>query len=135
LFATAVTVDEVIDCIEMHCDEANQCEEEDEKKRIEHFRNETLIPVLREMSQEKLTQFVSFCTGFDYIPDEYDGKPFKIIVELNRNENMDDNSIPMAHTCVFTLKLPWRVYGGDRDIFTEKLDMAIAYSDGVMTMK
>jgi hypothetical protein len=126
-----------------HDPEARELKMAQHLERMTSFMSDTLIPTLREMSQEKLTQFVEFCTGYHYIPEinENDkgtkhGKSqvFGIVVELNQDERMDEDSLPVSHTCVKTLKLPWHIYGGDRDKFASKLDMAMDYSRGVMAM-
>ena len=46
-----------------------------------------------------------------------------------------DNLVLLKMTCVHTLKLPWHVYGGDRDVFVHKLNASLKNSKNRMTMR
>jgi hypothetical protein len=154
IFAKNVTAEEVIKCIKTHIQLNNSCRDgmdgkegqvkcNDELERLDSFVDKALFPLLRSMSSEKLSNFVEFCTGYHYIPDVFsddtdkkheESQRFVIGVELNQDEGMDEESLPVSHTCIKTLKLPWGLYGGDRDKFAAKLDMAMDSCVGVMTM-
>jgi hypothetical protein len=86
-----------------------------------------LVDILRDKCQrdsEFLRDFVWFVTGSHYIRQS----DFKIIVEFNSSEDLDDNTLPSVHTCVNTIKFPVLVYNGDREVLEQKLDMALAHS-------
>ena len=67
--------------------------------------------------------FLFFVSGYQAVPME----GFKITVEFNILESGDVASLPVAHTCVSTLKLPGLAYEGDSNVLEEKLDKVIAY--------
>ena len=107
--------------------------EDDEKKPLEHqkeFFNTVLKDVIREMTNEERKQFTFFCSGYDYLPHRVDTKEkFCIVVEFSYEE-MEATSLPVAHTCVNTLKLPGEAYGNNKARFKSKLLKAMELSKG-----
>ena len=103
--------------------------QEDLKDNQDIFFNITLKEVIREMDNDDLESFISFCTGFNYLPHRHHNGAFKIKIEFNVSE-MEEMSLPVAHTCVNTLKLPAQAYGNDKEIFKSKLHKAMKLSKG-----
>ena len=89
----------------------------------------TLKEVIREMDNDDLESFTSFCTGFNYLPQRHQKGEFKIKIEFNVSE-MEEMSLPVAHTCVNILKLPAQAYGNDKKVFLSKLHTAMKNSKG-----
>jgi hypothetical protein len=140
IFAQAVSADEVIGCLQRQLaidddqsDKGRHLDRKVEHGRLSLFIKDILEPILREMSPEKLAQFVEFCTGYHYIPIK-GNEAFGIVVEMNHDEGMHDDSLPVSHTCGKILKLPWNLYGSDKVKFALKLDMAMDGSRGIMSM-
>jgi hypothetical protein len=80
-----------------------------------------------------LTRFVSYCTGQSYIPDIDLNPDFKILIEFNYSEMLDDH-LPVVHTCVKTMKLPASAYDSNIETFQQKLSQAMAFSKGSFDM-
>jgi HECT-domain (ubiquitin-transferase) len=86
-----------------------------------------LVDVLRDKckdNSEFIRDFVWFVTGSHYIRHS----DFKILVEFNSSEDLDEETLPTVHTCVNTIKFPVLVYNNDREVLEQKLDLAIANS-------
>jgi HECT-domain (ubiquitin-transferase) len=82
-----------------------------------------------------LTDFVEFCTGQSYLPDLDCNTDYKITVEFNSDENeIGENHLPVAHTCINTLKLPGAAYNGNMEDFERYLSIALETSKGVFGM-
>ncbi|GAX11953.1 hypothetical protein FisN_8Lh042 [Fistulifera solaris] len=88
------------------------------------------VDVVRSMAKDDpdfLATLVLYVLGYDYLPV---GVP--IIVEFNYSEFMkkvidQNNSLPMAHTCVHVLKLPGTAYNADAGLLRSKLKMSLDY--------
>jgi hypothetical protein len=86
-----------------------------------------LVDVLRERclsNKDFLLDFVWCITGSKFIPQT----AFKIRIEFNYEELPVPDSIPVAHTCDRTLKLPGLAYDGNRGKFEQKLDYFMEYA-------
>lgn len=94
-----------------------------------------LPDMLRESKDDAqfLEDFVYFVTGYRYIPNARMNKDFRIIVEFNLSECGDDD-LPVAHTCVLTIKIPGMAYYGNKEIFVEKLKKSIELSGNRFNM-
>jgi hypothetical protein len=80
-----------------------------------------------------LNQFVAYCTGQSYIPDIDLNPDFKILIEFNYTEMLDDH-LPVVHTCVKTMKLPASAYDSNIETFQQKLSQAMEFSKGSFDM-
>ena len=69
----------------------------------------------RDLPQHGARILVEFCHG----EDGYEGHP---------------ESLPVAHTCCWTLKLPATAYGGEFDVLERKLEWAISEGRGHFSM-
>lgn len=84
-----------------------------------------LVDILREKCKKDiqfLRDFVDFVTASHYIRQS----DFKILVEFNSRENLDDGSLPIVHSCEQTLKFPVLVYNNNPEELERKLDLAMA---------
>lgn len=75
-----------------------------------------IVEMLENGTEEFCIDFLCFATGNLYLGSSDD----KIFVEFNFSE-MSPNSLPVAHTCVCTMKLPGQAYEGNRAVFEKKL--------------
>lgn len=91
----------------------------EQKKRMKGI----LVDLLNDADPKFLGLFVWYATGFRYIPRSN----FHIKVEFNDVE-MEDDSLPVAHTCDMLLKLPARAYDCNRELLLEKLNMCFSYA-------
>jgi hypothetical protein len=90
-------------------------------------RSGILVDLLRdrcESNNEFLRDFVWFITGSSFIQRS----TLKMTVEFNYTESRSFDSLPVAHTCVKTLKLPGLAYDGNRELLEQKLDISIQNS-------
>ena len=70
--------------------------------------------------------FVEFVTGSRHLPQN----GARIIVDFSHGEAYYEGhpeSLPVAHTCHETLKLPATAYGGEFHVLERKLDLAISF--------
>lgn len=84
-----------------------------------------------------INRFVHHCTGLPYIPDLDVHDDFHIVIEFNNLESeqmSDPESLPVAHTCTRELKLPLLAYGGDMEVFEEKMRIVLEHSEGSFNM-
>ena len=72
-------------------------------------------------------RLLHFATGYFYAPF---GET-KLKVEFNDKESPSEGSLPVAHTCENTVKLPAKAYGGDVKIFKQKLMTALNYYQAI----
>uniref|UniRef100_A0A7S2EI47 HECT domain-containing protein n=1 Tax=Trieres chinensis TaxID=1514140 RepID=A0A7S2EI47_TRICV len=68
-----------------------------------------------------LSKFVSFSTGYAYLPHCDVGSEFKITIEFDFAESTED-SLPVAHTCENILKFPGWVYDNNVEKLLASLD-------------
>lgn len=83
------------------------------------------VNVLRTLSRknkEFLTSFVLYVTGYEYLPVAQ-----TIKIEFNYDQVPSNDALPVAHTCVHTLKLPGLAYDANEDLIKEKLCMSLKY--------
>lgn len=79
-----------------------------------------LVDLLMDSDEEFLRDFLSYATGYQYMPSS---DSFCITVEFNYKE-MTFESLPVAHTCDFVLKLPGQGYDGNLEVLKQKLDLS-----------
>ena len=129
--APHITADELIERLVL-CEPAESVKKKQKKFKETQtkFFNTTLKEVIQEMGNDDLESFTSFCTGFNYLPHRHQKGAFKIIIEFNITEMKNEMSLPVAHTCDNTLKLPAQAYGNDKEIFKSKLHKAMKLSKG-----
>lgn len=77
------------------------------------------------LSRLRTQRFVHYATASSYLPDPglMESKD-KIKIEFDASE-MTEDSLPMAHTCVNTLKFPLLVYDNNSEKLLEKLHLAL----------
>jgi HECT-domain (ubiquitin-transferase) len=134
-FQPAIKVEDIISAlvpkypeeedIEVFCFESQmrvlEIVESDDKKRI---RKGILIDLLKGANQAFLKDFLWFTTGYEYMPRSN----FTITVEFNYDENMDEGSLPVAHTCIMLLKLPYLAYDSNPEVLEQKLKQSIEFT-------
>jgi len=93
------------------------------------FFNCIMPEIISEWENFERIQFVTACTGHIAIPyimsQEEDGdkeNDFTITIEFNGNETSGDDDLPVFHTCVNTIKLPFTAYDASKEKFLLKLD-------------
>ena len=96
------------------------------------FFNITPKEIIREMDNDDLESFSSFCTRFNYLPHHDQKDEFNVIIEFNVSE-MEEMSLPVAHTCVNTLKIPAHAYRNDKKVFLSKLHTVMQNWKGVIS--
>ena len=99
-----------------------------------------LVELLRKKEKEETGgtnfagDFVEFTTGSRQLPQNGS----KITIEFCKGEvgyRGDPESLPVAHTCNTTLKLPAEAYGGDLATLEKKMDLALASGLRNLSMK
>ena len=88
---------------------------------------ESVLPkVLTNLSQEDdafLSDFISYVTGSSYLP-HIDANPhFQITIAFV--DEINNDSLPTAATCVNTLNIPLSAYNNDVETVTNKLETAV----------
>jgi HECT-domain (ubiquitin-transferase) len=78
-----------------------------------------LVDLLKDASSTFLMDFIWFSTGYKYMPRSN----FKIVVEFNYEE-MQHDSLPVAHTCEMLLKFPGQAYDSNREVLEQKLKLS-----------
>jgi hypothetical protein len=86
-----------------------------------------LKDMIRKSDSKWLGDFLCFCTGCSFLPEVSIYTEYKLSIEFNLKET-DPEMLPVAHTCVNTLKLPFQAYGGDEEKFENKLRQSVDYS-------
>lgn len=137
-----ITSQDVIDLLHSDYERVKNKTRMDECK---NFFDNTLKEHIRERAQltgskdffcgdKFLREFLAFCTGSPYIP--YYQQGYNIIVEFNCEEDGLDKkgSLPVTHTCEKILKLPIPIYK-TKELFAQKLDIALVNSAGFFSMK
>jgi HECT-domain (ubiquitin-transferase) len=99
---------------------------------VEHIENQSklldgLKDIIIHSDTKYLRDFLCFCTGLAYLPDVSVHTDFKITIEFNMDE-CDEESLPVAHTCVKTIKFPYQAYGGNKEKLKHKLGLSLTYS-------
>jgi len=148
-----ISADDVIAFLEPRYNAGGECNDKQlAKEEQEYFFNNILKKLLKEKEEEEhedkkkqdkdletgksfLSRFVSFCTGLNYLPHRIGNPDFSIIVEFNFDpDECAPESLPIAHTCVNTLKIHGLVYNNDKEKFEEKLALAIENTEGCFGM-
>jgi hypothetical protein len=93
-----------------------------------------LKDIVRKEDSEWLGDFLCFCTGSSFLPDVSIHSKYKLTIEFNLVETHPE-MLPVAHTCVHTLKLPFQAYNGDEEKFEHKLRQSVEYSKGRFTAR
>lgn len=73
-----------------------------------------------EDDQSFICTFVEFCTGSPFLPDIDLNPDFHIQLEYNGSE-LEQDFLPVVHTCDNCIKVPAQAYNADIKIFQEKL--------------
>ena len=71
-----------------------------------------------------IANFVEFCTGSPFLPDIDLNPDFHIRLEFNASE-MEQDFLPVVHTCDNCIKIPARAYYADIEVFQHKLATAM----------
>jgi hypothetical protein len=80
-----------------------------------------------------LRNYVEFCTGLSFLPDLDSNPQFRMYVEFNKKEMLEENW-PVAHTCNNVLKLPSTAYDGNIEKFEEMLNYDWKWSLNIFGM-
>ena len=67
-----------------------------------------------------MANFVEFCTGSPFLPDIDLNPDFHIRLEYNWSE-MEQDFLPVVHTCDNCIKIPAQAYRADIEVFQDKL--------------
>ena len=81
-----------------------------------------------------IRRFLSLCTGSAFLPDIDTHPEYKILVEFNDSE-MDDEFLPVIHTCDKVMKLPATAYNANMEKFEKKLDVTMRHVEGKFDME
>lgn len=107
----------------------------DESKSTPYKETQELFEVrMTELIQDKMrddpsfiTNFVEFCTGSPFIPDIDLNPDFHLRLEFNGSE-MEEDFLPVVHTCDNCIKIPAQAYEADIEVFQAKLATAMGLS-------
>jgi hypothetical protein len=101
------------------------------KIKTEPYHNEffkgPIMETIQEMTDAERSYFVYFCTGNNYLPND---KKFRIFIEFS----LDNDALPVVHTCEQHLRLPRNAYNGSKTLFQEKLKQAMSGTGCLMTI-
>ncbi len=107
----------------------------DESKSTPYKDTQNLFEVrMAELLRQKMkdepsfmSNFVEFCTGSPFIPDIDLNPDFHVRLEFNGSE-MEEDFLPVVHTCDNCIKIPAQAYNADIKLFEEKLATAMGLS-------
>jgi hypothetical protein len=77
---------------------------------------------------------VNLCTGSEFIPDIDLHPEYCIQIEFNSLETARE-SLPVLHTCDKLMKIPDLAYGGDMELFQQKMAITMEHSEGRFDME
>jgi hypothetical protein len=92
---------------------------------------------IRQKMQEDptfISNFVEFCTGSPFLPDIDLNPDFHVRLEYNGSE-MEQDFLPVVHTCDNCIKIPAQAYYADIEIFQEKLATVMRLSQTQFDMQ
>jgi HECT-domain (ubiquitin-transferase) len=106
---------------------------ESDAQKLFEVEMEQLFKEKLEVDPTFIINFLSLCTGSEFIPDPEAHPEYAIMVEFNASETQDQY-VPIIHTCVNLIKLPATAYDGDMKVFEEKLRIAMKLAGGTFDM-